>query len=223
MSATCIFWHSQPPLCGVGGPWRDAGQALGTCAGTAVASGLLLAPRCCQRPRTLQAFPEHRPVPLVLASPKLLARGCLLGAVCPATSSPGTSGQSVQDSDCLACGLLAGAPRSQKRPSPGVAIQAVPRRGGQAGVRSVCPPWAAGVSSGWGEAAREGGSGGCCCQNGKAILCPQVLLPVRRTRAHRSADQDYAEGGKNQPEGPWLLASWEGGCSLVAPTQVSWA
>lgn len=85
--------------------------------------------------------------------------------------------------------------------------------------RSVCPPWSVRISSGWGEAAREGG-----CQNGKAIiLCPQVLLPVRRTRAHCSADQDYAEGGKDQPGGPWLLASWEGGCSLVAPTKVSWA
>lgn len=166
LSTTCIFWHSQPPLCGMGGPGRDAGQALGTCAGTAVASGLLLAPRCCQRPRTLQAFPEHRPVPLVLASPKLLARGCLLGANCPAASSPGTSGQSVQGSDCLACGLLAGAPRWQKRPSRGVAIQAVclvPRRGGQAGVKVRLPTlvsqdqqWLGGGSQGRGLSEWQG-------------------------------------------------------------------
>ena len=150
----------------MGGPGRDAGQALGTCAGTAVASGLLLAPRCCQRPRTLQAFPEHRPVPLVLASPKLLARGCLLGANCPAASSPGTSGQSVQGSDCLACGLLAGAPRWQKRPSRGVAIQAVclvPRRGGQAGVKVRLPTlvsqdqqWLGGGSQGRGLSEWQG-------------------------------------------------------------------
>lgn len=83
----------------------------------------------------------------------------------------------------------------------------------------VHPPWAARVSSGWGK----GGRGGRCCQTGKGVLCPQVLLPVRRTRAHCPADQDYTEGGKDQPGGPWLLAFWEGGCSLVAPTQVSWA
>ena len=81
--------------CGVGGPQRDASQTLGTCAGTPVASGLLLAPWCCQHPRTLQAFPEHRPVPLVLASPKHLAHGYLLGAVCPAASALGISGQNV--------------------------------------------------------------------------------------------------------------------------------
>ena len=108
--------------CGVGGPQRDASQTLGTCAGTPVASGLLLAPWCCQRPRTLRAFPEHRPVPLVLASPKHLAHGYLLGAICPAASALGISGQNVQGSDRLAYGLLAGAPCWQKHPSPGVAI-----------------------------------------------------------------------------------------------------